>query len=168
MSDAYYQARARRRTQRLLVAAGLLLVVACLGAGVASLFYDACTGGFDRSPRAVVGAYLEAVGRGNLPGAQECWEHEAYYELGAGCSEICLGQVLGASFEVTGVEVGPPATTAEGRANLAVRVDIVCSGDGQAHRAEIVLDSVGSDLPWRHWAIVHSTFGGSVAEPWCR
>ena len=74
MSDAYYQQRARQRTRRLLIAGGLLALFACAVAGVVSLFYDACTGGFDRTPDAVVRSYLDAVRRGDAAVAQECWD----------------------------------------------------------------------------------------------
>jgi hypothetical protein len=168
MSDEFYQERARRRTRLLLVAGGLAAVVICAVAGVVSLLYDACTKSFDRSPRAVVFAYLDAVTRGDLPVAQECWEHHTYYDLEAGCSEICLSRVLGTRFEVLDLELGDPHGSADGRANLLATVSIVCAEGGESHDAEIRLDSVGSNLPWKHWSIVHSTFGGTLADPWCR
>jgi hypothetical protein len=168
MSDAYYQERARRRTRRLILAAALLAAVACPVVGVLSLFYDACTGGFDRSPRAVVEVYAAALAQGETLQAQECWEHEAYYDLGAGCSEICISRFSGAGFGVVEINVGQPYATPAGRSNLPVTVTIACAGGGPTHSAEIVLDSVGADLPWRHWAIIHSTLGGTTAEAWCR
>ena len=57
--------------------------------------------------------------------------------------------------------------TPEGRAKLAAQVTIACTEGGETHQAEILLDSVAANLPWKHWGIVHSTFGGTVAEPWC-
>jgi hypothetical protein len=168
MSDAYYQERAARRTRTLLVVGGLVLVIACVVAGVASLFYDACTKSFDRSPEAVVSAFVDAVARGDAQVAQECWEHETYYDLEAGCSEICLSRVFGAQFEVVDLVLDSSSITTDGRANLPARVAITCTESGEEHVAEIVLDSVGSNVPWKHWAIIHSTFGGTVAEQWCK
>lgn len=168
MSDAYYQERAKRRTRLLWIAAAIAAVILLAAFVLWSLYRDACTKSFDRSPIAVVSSFLEAVSSGDVATAQECWEHETYYDLEAGCSDICLSKVYGAQFEVTGTTVGEPYAAADGRANLQATVSIACTADGQTHTAEIVLDSVGSDLPWKHWAIIYSTFGGSVVEPWCR
>jgi hypothetical protein len=168
MSDAYFQARARRRTRLLAIAAAIVVVILLVLFGIWTLFHDTCTGSFERSPTAVVSAYLDAVSRGNVPGAQGCWEHEAFYALEAGCSEICLSKVYGAQFQVAELTTGEPYTTPNGRANLQATVSIACTEGGQTHTAEILLDSVSSDLPWRHWAIIHSTLGGSVADPWCK
>jgi hypothetical protein len=168
MSDAYYQERAARRARRLWIIGAAVVVVLCLVVGVVSLRYDACTKSFERSPRAVVSAFVEAVGRGDVAMAQECWEHDAYYELEAGCSELCLARVFGAQYEILGLSLGAPHTTPAGRANLTATVSIACAGGGEEHTAEIVLDSVGGNVPWKHWAIIHSSFGGTVAEPWCK
>jgi hypothetical protein len=167
MSDAYYQERAKQRTRRLIMAGGLLALFVCAVAGVASLFYDACTRSFERGPDAVVRSYLDAVGRGDGLVAQECWEHETYYDLEAGCSEICLSRFLGTPFEVHDLSVGPAEPTPAGRTQRLVTVSVTCTGSAQAHDGEILLDSVGPDLPWRHWSIISSTVGGSVAQPWC-
>jgi hypothetical protein len=168
MSDAYYQERAKRRARLLWIAAAIVALIVLAVVVIWSLYRDACTKSFERSPTAIVSAFLEAVSSGDVATAQECWEHDTYYDLEAGCSDICLSKVYGAQFEVTGITLGEPHTTAGGRANLPATVSIACTSDGQTHTAEIVLDSVGSDLPWKHWAIIHSTFGGSVVEPWCK
>jgi hypothetical protein len=168
MSDAYYQERARQRTRRLLIGGAVLALVACGVFGVVSLLYDACTQSFDRAPEAVVRSYLDAVSSGDGEVAQECWEHETYFDLEAGCSEVCLGQVLGAEFQVGEVAVGEAQLTPAGRAQRVATVAVTCTGSGQSASGEIVLDSVGSDSPWRHWSIIHSTVGGTVAEPWCK
>ena len=168
MSDAYYEEQARQRTRRLIIVGAAVVVVACVVIGIVSLFRDACTRSFDRSPEAVVSAFVEAVGRGDLPVTQECWEHETYYDLEAGCSEICLSKVLGAPYELIDVSVGEPYTTPDSRANLEATVSVACVKGGETHTGEIVLDSVAGNVPWRHWAIVSSTFGGTVAEPWCQ
>lgn len=168
MSDAYYQERARRRTRILMIVGALLIVAVLAYLGFRLLSYDACTGGFDRSPRSIVAAFVDAVGKGDALVAQECWEHFAFYELDAGCSEICLSKAYGAQFRVEDITIEQPYTTPEGRANLQVTVSIACTEGGETHTAEILLDSVASELPWRHWAIIHSTFGGTVTEPWCK
>lgn len=168
MSDAYYQERARRRTRRLVVAIALVSLVGCLVAGVLALFYDACTRSLDRSPQAVVQAYVEAVRNGNARQAQECWEHEAYYDLEAGCSEVCLSRFYGASFEVRDIALGAPYTSPGGRANIEASLSLACSGSDEAHNAEILLDSVGTGLPWRHWAIIRSELGGTAVSAWCQ
>jgi hypothetical protein len=168
MSDAYYQERARRRTQRLLIAGAVVAIVACVVLGIVSLFYDACTKSFDRSPDAVVSAYLEAVASGDAPVAQECWEHETYYDLEAGCSEICLSKAMGAQYEAGDMRLDKPYTTPDGRTNLQATVAISCTDSEETHRAEILLDSIGGNVPWKHWSIIHSTLGGTVAEPWCK
>jgi hypothetical protein len=168
MSDAYYQERARRRTRRLVVAVILVSLSGCLVAGVLALFYDACTRSFDRSPQAVVQAYAEAVRNGNARQAQECWEHEAYYDLEAGCSEICLSRFYGATFEVRDVAVSAPYTIPGGRVNIGASITIACTGDGEVHTAEILLDSVATEFPWRHWSIVRSGLGGTAVSAWCQ
>jgi hypothetical protein len=168
MSDSFYQERARRRTRTLLIVGAVAIVAILVVAVIWSLYRDSCTESFDRSPTAVVSTFLEAVGRGDMLSAQGCWEHDAYYELEAGCTEICLSKVYGAQFEIVEIAPGEPYTTAEGRANLETTVTIACTEGGESHTAEILLDSVGSAVPWKHWAIVHSTFGGTVVEPWCK
>jgi hypothetical protein len=168
MSDAYYQERAARRSRTLLIAGALVAVLVCVAAGVGSLLYDACTRSFDRSPQAVISAYVEAVSRGDAEAAQECWEHETFYDLEAGCSEVCLSKALGAGYSLSGVDLGPPQATADSRSQIQAVVDLTCAQSGEPHTAELVLDSVGGNVPWKHWSIVRSTLGGTFAEPWCR
>ncbi len=168
MSDAYYQAQARRRTRLLATAAAIVVVILLILFGIWTLFHDACTGSFDRSPAAVVSSFLGAVRVGNVPAAQECWEHFAYFDLEAGCSEVCLSKVYGAQFDVGEITLSEPSTTPEGRANLQAAVAIACAEGGEAYTAEILLDSVSSNVPWKHWQIVQSSFGGSVVDPWCK
>ncbi len=168
MSDTYYRERAARRARLWLIVAGIAAAIVVVALVIIALFYDACTRGFDRSPRAIVLAFVEAVGRGDAAVAQECWEHHAYYDLEAGCSEICLARVLGVQYRVVDIMLNSPYTTPTGRANLRAVVSIECAESGEEHTAEILLDSVGGNVPWKHWAIIHSTFGGTVAEPWCK
>ena len=168
MSDSYYQERARRRARIWWIVGAIAILAILVVVVIWSLYRDSCTRSFDRSPTAVMSTFLEAVGRGEVPAAQACWEHEAYYELEAGCSEICLSKVYGAQYEIVDIVPGESYTTPEGRANLKTTVTIACTEGGDAHTAEILLDSVGGGVPWKHWTIVHSTFGGTIVEPWCK
>ncbi len=168
MSDAYYQEQAKRRTRRLLIAGAIAVLIVLVLAVLWAMFHDACTGSFDRSPRSVVSTFLEAVGGSDLLTAEGCWKHGAYYDLEAGCTEICLSKVYGAQFQIVDIALDEPRTTPDGRTNMEATVSITCNADGAAHTASILLDSIGSGLPWRHWTITRSTFGGSVAEPWCK
>lgn len=168
MSDTYYRERAARRARLWWILGGIAAAVVLVVLVTRELFYDACTRGFDRSPRSIVLTFVEAVGHGDAAVAQECWEHHAYYDLEAGCSEICLSRVLGAQYRVVDITLNSPYTTPDGRANLRAVVSIECAEGREEHIAEILLDSVGSNVPWKHWAIIRSTFGGTVAEPWCK
>ena len=168
MSDTYYRERAARRARLWWIVGGIAAVIVLGILVTRALFYDACTGSFDRSPRSIVSTFVEAVGRGDAAVAQECWEHHAYYEIEAGGSEICLSRVMGAQYRVVDIALDSPHTTPAGRANLQVTVSIECADSGEEHTAEILLDSVGSNVPWKHWAIIRSTFGGTVAEAWCK
>ena len=168
MSDTYYRERAARRARLWWILGGLAATVVLVVLVTRALFYDACTRSFDRSPRSIVSTFVEAVGRGDTMVAQECWEHHAYYDLEAGCSEICLSRVLGAQYRVVDIALDSPYTTPDGRANLRAVVSIECAESGEEHSAEILLDSVGGNVPWKHWAIIRSTFGGTVAESWCK
>jgi len=168
MSDTHYRKRAARRARLWWILGGIVAAVVLAALVMRALFYDACTRSFDRSPRSIVLAFVAAVGRGDAAAAQGCWEHQAYYDLEAGCSEICLARVLGAQYRVMDVALDSPYTTPDGRANLRAVVSIECAKDGKAHSGEILLDSVEGNVPWKHWAIIHSTFGGTVAEPWCK
>jgi hypothetical protein len=168
MSDEYYAQRAARRTRLALLLGAAAVAVLLTLLGLRSLFYDSCTHGFDRSPSAAIQAFTDAVSRGDIPAAQGCWEHFAYFEVAAGCSEICLSKVAGARFQVTEIALGETSITPARRANLPVTVTNACADGSATHSGEILLDSVAGQLPWKHWAIIHSTFGGTVAEPWCR
>jgi hypothetical protein len=168
MSDEYYAQRARRRGRLYFALAGVAALILLAFLGIRALRYDACTRSYDRSPRSIVGVYANALVQGNLPAAQNCWERNAYYQLDAGCSEICLSRIAAGLFQVTGVALDTPYTTAQGRANLKATVSVTCAQEGATYTGEIVLDSVASNLPWRHWTIVHSTFGGTIAGAWCK
>ena len=79
-----------------------------------------------------------------------------------------LRTFYGTQYEIVDVAPGEPYITPEGRANIKTTVTIACTEGSDTHTAEILLDSVESDLPWKHWTIVHSTFGGTIVEPWCK
>jgi len=168
MSDTYYRERAAHRARLWWIVGGIAAAAILVVLVTRALFYDACTRSFDRSPRSIVSTFVEAVGRGDAAVAQECWEHHAYYNLEAGCSEICLSRALGVQFRVVGIALDSPCATPDGRANLRASVSIECAESGEEHTAEILLDSVGGNVPWKHWAIIHSNFGGTVAEAWCK
>lgn len=98
MSDTYYRKRAARRARVWWMLGGLAVAIALAILVTWALFYDACTRSFDRSPHSIVLAFVQAVKRGDAAVARECWEHQTYYDLEAGCSEICLARVLGAQY----------------------------------------------------------------------
>lgn len=167
MSDQPYHQRGATRAKALWVILGVALTFGCIYIVVVGLFRDDCTNSLDRSPREVTRSYLEAVSGGEVLDAQACWQRETYFDLDAGCSEVCLVLVYGNQFDLVDVQLMQPTTTSRGRANVQSEVSIVCTVSGETHRGEIVLESVGRDLPWRHWEIVRSGVGGTVAEPWC-
>jgi len=167
LTDTYYRERMARRNRQMALILGLLLLPVIVYLVGRALYYDNCTGGFDRSPEAVVRSLLGLVGQGDRDALTRCWDNRAYYDLGAGCSEICLQRVLGTPYEVVEVHVGEPARTEAGRHNLAVGVTVACPG-GQRQTGEATLDTVGANLPWRHWKVIYSTLGGSIGQLWCK
>jgi hypothetical protein len=74
---------------------------------------------------------------------------------------------LGNQFEITSIEYGEEITTDDGRLTLDVSVSATCLANNDYHEAEITLDTAAQNYPWRHWHIIYSTLGGTVAEPWC-
>jgi len=98
-----------------------------------------------------------------------CWQHNAYYDLESGCSEICLSRILGTPYKVKDMQIGKVTIAGESRANIiSVQVSVACQGDSETRTGEIILDTVSVHVPWRHWKIIHSSFGGPLAEPWCQ
>ncbi len=168
MSDTYYREKADRRNRQILMISISVAAVACVAFLIFNLFRDDCTGSFDRSPEAVVTSFIEAVQRDEVETAIRCWEHNVYYEIEAGCSEVCLNRLYGLQFNLVDLELNEPNQTNEGRANLLASLTVTCGGGEEQLTGEILLDSVGSNLPWKHWKIIRSTFGGTVAEPWCQ
>ena len=167
MSDTYYRERAARRARLWGIVGGLVVLTILVALGVRSLYYDPCTRGFDRAPEAVASAYVAALTRGDAAGAQSCWQHQAYYDLAAGCSEMCLSRLGKAGFVVESVAPGSVTVTDAGRARLTVAVSVLCEESGARASGELVLDSIRANVPWKHWMIVSSTVGGTVAQAWC-
>lgn len=167
MSDTYYRERAARRARWAGIVGGLVVLAILTALGVRSLYYDPCTRGFERAPEAVAAAYVAALIHGDAAGARSCWQHQAYYDLAVGCSEICLSRLGVAPFTVESVAPEPPTVTEAGRANVMVAVSVLCKGSGARETGELVLDSVRANVPWKHWVIVSSTVGGTAAKAWC-
>jgi hypothetical protein len=167
LSDTYYREQAARR-QRIWLMTGLAVVLlACSVLGVASVFRDTCTRSFDRSPRSVVTSYLDAIARGDTDNLIRCWVHNVYYDMEAGCSEICLSRVLGTSFHISELTISEPYME-EGRARIRATISATCPDSDQPLTGEILLDGVTRAVRWRHWKIVRSSFGGTVTQPWCQ
>jgi len=167
MSDTYYRERAARRNRIIILVAVLVVMVICAYFGVVALFRDSCTTSFDRQPEDVIRSYISYITTGDRDGVINCWEHKTYYELDAGCSDICVTRILGTDFQIKDISLNDPVTTEDGRANMTANVTIKCSGDETEYQGQILLDGISSDVPWRHWKIIESTVGGNVAEPWC-
>ena len=167
MSDEYYRQRAARRGRILWLIGGGLLVLICVVAGVIRAYQDSCTGSFERSPQAVIESYAQAITNGDSSQVENCWHHDPFFETETGCSDICLSKVLGNQFEITSIEYGEEITTDDGRLTLDVSVSATCLANNDYHEAEITLDTAAQNYPWRHWHIIYSTLGGTVAEPWC-
>lgn len=164
-SDQYFAQRASRQRRMLILAGLLVLLLLCGLLAVRNAFYDRCTASFDRSADSVIQSYLGAIRAGDLPRVQSCWDRAQYYEIEAGCSEICLSRLMGMQFDVAEVSAGAPEQAA-GRARMDVAVSLVCP-DGSAHSGTLVLDAVGGDVPWKHWRVLQSEVGGSPAQRWC-
>jgi hypothetical protein len=167
LSDTYYREQAARRQRTLLMVALVVALLACGILGTAAVFRDTCTGSFDRRPRSVVSSYLDAIARGDTENLIRCWVHNVYYDIEAGCSEICLSRVSGTSFDITELTLSEPYTE-EGRARVRAAITATCPDSDEPLTGEILLDGVVRGVLWRHWKIVRSTFGGTPAQPWCR
>jgi len=167
MSDTYYREQSARRNRRLLILSVIVLVLGCAAFGVYSVFRDTCTNSFDRQPESVINSFAAAVAQGDVTTASACWHHLAYIDVATGCSEICLSRLWGTPYQIEQVQLSPIETTPEGRARIDAQVSLACP-DGEQHTAEIILDGVANEVPWRHWKIVHSTFGGPLSDPWCQ
>jgi hypothetical protein len=168
VSEEFHLGRASQSGRAAWIIAGLVIAFVIAFVVILGLFQDSCTQGFDRSPEAVVTSYLEAVSSGDVTLAQVCWQRDAYSDSGSGCSQACLVRVFGSRFELAELQLGEPAGTAGGGQQLEASIEIVCTESGATHKGEVALDAVAQGYPWKHWKIVHSTIGGTVAEPWCQ
>jgi hypothetical protein len=168
MSDADYQKQAERRARLRWIGAAVAaaLVLAVLGGN--ALFRDTCTGGYDRDPQAVVAGFAQAVTGGDWDRVSACWERNAFYSLDSGCSEVCLSRLLGTAYEVVEIELGEPFRTDAGRTRVWATATVRCVESGEEEIGDLLLDTVGAKVPWRHWKIVESTFGGPLSDPWCK
>ena len=167
VSDEYYRQRHARRVRIIYLIGGLVALGLCLYYGVINVYHDFCTGSFERSPRAVIQSYIGAIESADAQNVARCWDRNLY-KLDTGCSEICLERILGTQYEIVAITLEGPYETEEGRDGIEAHVTATCAGASQQHTGEITLDTVGNDLPWRHWKIVSSTFGGATGEPWCQ
>jgi hypothetical protein len=167
-TDKELREQAVRRTRLYIVVVAIVLVPACAYFGITQVYRDTCTRSYDREPDLVVASFVEMVLQGDYLGLTGCWSNLAFYDLNAGCSDICLQRILGAEFHGIEMQAGEPFRTDKGRSNVLVQVAARCHADGDPRTGIITLDSVGTNLPWKHWKIVQSTFGGTATEPWCR
>lgn len=166
MADREFLERAARQRRMYILLGIVLLLVVCGVFAVRNSFYDLCTGSFNRDPKGVVEAYLAAISSGDPVRAQDCWDHNAFFDLSAGCSEICLTRIMGTELSVQKVELSGP-TTADGRARIEAQVEAACA-QGQTVNGELTLDSVSTALPWKHWRVIRSDVGGTANQPWCK
>jgi hypothetical protein len=151
-----------------LVIAGAVLVMVCAVFGTYRAYHDSCTGSFDRSQESVIQSYARAVIQGNESVVANCWQHDPFYETNTGCSEICISKVYGSQFDIIEIDYGEAYSSPDGRLNMDVELNAVCVDSDQEYSAEITLDTVEQNYPWKHWHIVYSSLGGTVTEPWCK
>lgn len=168
MDENYYRRRTARRNLIIIIIAVVVIGIYVGIRTTRNAYYDICTQSYDRDPDVVVTSYIQAITKGDGLIVQRCWDRVAYYELQSGCSQICLERILGTSYELKSIKLGQPLNTPSGRSNVHVMVDIACEDSGEEHTADVLLDSIGYDLPWKHWKIIRSDFGGPISDPWCK
>jgi len=168
MSDAYYRERAARRGRIIWLSIGAVLILACLYFSATRIFWDECTQSFQRNPERVVRSYVEAISEGDALQPRRCWVDSAYFNLETGCSEICISRLLGTPFEIQNIEISQAVETETGRAQITATVSVTCPGEEQPYTGELLLDSIRQNVPWQHWKIIESSFGGPMGELWCQ
>jgi hypothetical protein len=168
MDENIYRRRAGRRNLIIGIVIGLLIITALTANLVRNAYFDTCTLSFDRNPESVIRAYVEAIERSDHQVVQRCWNRDAYFDLEAGCSEICLERILGTSYLIDEISLDKPSTTPEGRSNISAVVKLSCNNSAESHVGMILLDSVSRNVPWKHWKIISSDIGGLIADPWCQ
>jgi hypothetical protein len=168
MTDEFYRQQAARRGRIYLIITGAVLVIACAVFGVYRAYHDSCTRSFDRSQESVIQSYALAINEKDHSGVANCWQHDPFLETTTGCSEFCISKVYGSQFDIIDIAYGEPYLTSNGRQNLDVELTAGCVDSDQEYSAEITLDTVEQNYPWKHWHIVYSTVGGTVTDPWCK
>lgn len=168
MSDTYYRQLAIQRRKRYILISAILISIACISISLMSVFRDNCTGSFDRDPETVVLSFIDAIQTGNQAAPRRCWQDAPYFDIESGCSEICIQRIMGTSYRLDELELQEPVSTEDGRAQITAEVVIACPDNEEQFQGEIVLDSIAQDVPWRHWKIIYSTFGGPLSDPWCK
>jgi hypothetical protein len=168
MDENYYR---RKTTRRNLIIIGAIAVAILIFLGtrmIRDAYYDTCTESFERAPESIIHSYIQSITDNNYVAMSRCWEPEMFYDLGTGCSQICLERIMGTVYTLDEVSLEDSITTPEGRMNIPVMVRITCPGSGDQYTASILLDSIRQDWEWKHWKIIQSDFGGPIAEPWCQ
>ncbi|MEJ2264084.1 MAG: hypothetical protein P8X95_11600 [Anaerolineales bacterium] len=168
MSEEFHRGQAAQGARVEWIIGGLVIAFIIAFVVILGLFQSDCTKGFDRSAEGVVTSYLDAVSSGDVVSAQACWQRDAYYESNSGCSQACLVKVYGSRFELAELQFAEPASESGTGQQLEAQIEILCTESGATHKGDVVLNTVAQDYPWRHWEIVYSTIGGTVAAPWCR
>jgi hypothetical protein len=167
LTDEFFRKESAKRARRLYLISGLVIGVICLGVGVISLFYDSCTRSFDRSPQGALTSYIDWITQGNQA-VQDCWVHNAYFTLDSGCSEICIQRVLGKEFTFASLSIQPAQTSSAGSLTMTGTLDVACKKNGKIEKGEFTLYSPNPSIPWKHWRLLNSNIGGTLAEPWCK
>ena len=67
-----------------------------------------------------------------------------------------------AVFEILDVNYGAAYSSLDGRLNLDVELTAVCEDSSQEYSAEIILDAVELNYPWKHWHIIYSVLGATL------
>ncbi len=168
MPDSLYEQRYKQRQKWILRIGGGILGVIFVFFLVRAVFHDTCTNSFYRTPQSVIQSFVMSVSSQGVMQAMNCWSKNDYYSLDTGCSEICLQRMLGTPFQIANLTIGDVATNSAGRDQIKAEISGLCPDGKTTETGEIILDTANEKLPWTHWKIVQSSFGGSVGEPWCK
>lgn len=166
MTDSKYQNNWKRRARMFALVAAIGLMVACVVFATVSVFRDSCTGSYDRSPELVIKSFADAIQRTDPVTIVNCWDHNKFYELNTGCTEICLEHILGTPLNIVGTQISD-VFQQDGRDRIRASVIVNCPDSNEQHTAEILLDTRNSSLPWAHWKIIQSNYGGEMGNTWC-
>jgi hypothetical protein len=166
MSDSKYQTMWKRRVKMIALIAGVGLMLGCLVFGTLSVFRDSCTGSYDRSPELVLKSFTSAIQKTDPVTIINCWDHNKFYELTTGCTEVCLERVLGVPLNVIETQISD-VFQQDGRDRIRASMIVSCPNSDQQHTAELLLDTRKANLPWAHWKIIQSNYGGEMGNSWC-